>query len=421
MAKKIEWELIENATGKVTHARAPTAGGWLFTEWDPVASVPVRATIFIPDPDKKWSLPEGGTVITPPVVVTPPVVTPPVVVPPVNAGPKMYRPSVNTGTGFFVYNGKLYDPNGYEFIMRGMNTTLAWGWKEHNSEAVVSKSGIAKTGANTVRLVFSSTVGHMTVGEKDAMIAAAIANGMVPVLGLWDATGKEAATDLQAVFNYWLTNEHVLLLKKYEKHIILNPANEWGGYADGLFVAQYNAGIAKLRSAGVNCTIMVDASGAYGQNPRSILNAGDSILNADPQKNVMFSLHLYAYHRSPDKLTGVGSWNDAGLGTPWDTIAEVKKIVAKKLPLVIGEIGFGGPQVPYNPKIMMQELKKLGIGWLVWSWNQNSDSNLDMFKVNSDWLYSNDGVLSPGGVLFITDPEVGLKATAARSTHFWLT
>src|SRR5579863_6940294 len=52
------------------------------------------------------------------------------------------RPSYNTGNGFFVLNGKLYDANGYEFRVRGVNR-VHW---DSNSAA-----GIAKSGANAVR------------------------------------------------------------------------------------------------------------------------------------------------------------------------------------------------------------------------------------------------------------------------------
>lgn len=367
--------------------------------------------IVIPVEEEEDVLEEIVVAPTPtPVPVTPP----PVVIVPADT---IARPTYARGNGFFVHDGKLFDPTGHEFIMHGMNHTLWWGWKEHNTDAIPE---IAKTGANTIRLVFGSNNGHTTVAEKDAAFASAIKSGMVPVPGLWwsplgEVTGSTDPTRLRAAFDYWLQPEHVALLKKYERDIILNPANEWGPFNDGVFFAEYVNGIAKLRSAGINCTIMIDASGAYGQNPRSILNVGADILNADPCKNVIFGLHLYAYHRSPDKLTGVGSWNDSGTQSPWDTIAEVKKIQAKKIPLVIGEIGAGGPQVPYNPKEMMKALKSLGIGWLAWSWNQNSDSNLDMFKVNSEWRYLSDDSLSTGGLLFIKDPDVGFKSIAKKA------
>jgi len=36
------------------------------------------------------------------------------------------RPTVNTGTGFFVLDGKLYDAGGNEFIPVGANTAVYW-------------------------------------------------------------------------------------------------------------------------------------------------------------------------------------------------------------------------------------------------------------------------------------------------------
>jgi hypothetical protein len=60
---------------------------------------------------------------------------------PPNAG-SVARPAYNRGNGFFVLAGKLYDGNGSEFRIRGVNRNH---W-DSNSEA-----GIARSGANAVR------------------------------------------------------------------------------------------------------------------------------------------------------------------------------------------------------------------------------------------------------------------------------
>ncbi len=52
------------------------------------------------------------------------------------------RPAGNHGNGFFVLNGRLRDPAGNEFRIRGVNR-LHW-----DSD---SGAGIARSGANTVR------------------------------------------------------------------------------------------------------------------------------------------------------------------------------------------------------------------------------------------------------------------------------
>lgn len=39
---------------------------------------------------------------------------------------------------------------------------------------------------------------------------------------------------------------------------------------------------------------MVDCAG-WGQYPKSIADAGQSVLQSDSQKNIMFSIHMYEY------------------------------------------------------------------------------------------------------------------------------
>src|SRR3954451_21825706 len=60
------------------------------------------------------------------------------------------RPASNTGSGFFVSGGKVYDANGNEFVMKGVNGIHAWGSYNTNYNTI---DQIAKTGANAVRAV----------------------------------------------------------------------------------------------------------------------------------------------------------------------------------------------------------------------------------------------------------------------------
>src|SRR5215468_6472953 len=55
---------------------------------------------------------------------------------------KVARPSYNTGRGFFVLRGQVYDPNGYVFRIRGVN---------RNHYDMADQPGISRSGANTVR------------------------------------------------------------------------------------------------------------------------------------------------------------------------------------------------------------------------------------------------------------------------------
>ena len=73
----------------------------------------------------------------------------------ISTGDTASRPSYNTGNGFFVLNGKLYDANGNEFRIRGVDRCHYDG---------NSKAGIAKSGANTVRVFVGTNYGESVAG-----------------------------------------------------------------------------------------------------------------------------------------------------------------------------------------------------------------------------------------------------------------
>ncbi len=63
----------------------------------------------------------------------------------------MPRPPSNSGEGFFVSGTKLYDANGAEFRIQGVNANHWWNTGSDNRESVPY---IKAAGANAVRLVF---------------------------------------------------------------------------------------------------------------------------------------------------------------------------------------------------------------------------------------------------------------------------
>src|SRR5438874_459662 len=60
------------------------------------------------------------------------------------------RPASNTGTGFFVSGGKVYDANGYPFVIKGPNQDHAWGSYTQNYNTI---DQLGRTGANAARVV----------------------------------------------------------------------------------------------------------------------------------------------------------------------------------------------------------------------------------------------------------------------------
>ena len=114
-----------------------------------------------------------------------------------------------------------------------------------------------------------------------------------------------------------------------DRYMILNIANELGGGNSTAWRDAYITAVGRLRSAGYLCTIMVDAGGC-GQDNDDLANYAQAILNSDPQKNIIFSQHIY------------GNWGING--TPsWaiDLPTGLNRLAATGLCFVIGEFGPG--------------------------------------------------------------------------------
>ena len=110
------------------------------------------------------------------------------------------RPSYNRGVGFFVLGGKLYDANGAEFRIRGVNK-LHW---DNPSR------GLAKSHANTVRWNIdftrpaSSNV-SLILGTVPQGPSGTVADKMVVMPGNWNGTCLSDAASLAAIVDTWVS------------------------------------------------------------------------------------------------------------------------------------------------------------------------------------------------------------------------
>jgi mannan endo-1,4-beta-mannosidase len=268
------------------------------------------------------------------------------------------RPSASKGIGFFVVGDKLYDANGNEFRMRGTNKT-------HQD---ASARGLGKTNSNATRwIIYFSDEPDRTIKDfQSPDIGGTTVNGHdVIVGGYWDGTCKNDKQIFDKMVDRWTRD--AAKYQTIEKYMILNIANEWGG--DGpAWRDAYQAAIPKIRKAGWHGAIMVDAPGC-GQNPKPIIQFGREVFDADPEKNVLFGVHIYGGWY--DQVGGVPSkWNDQhDLHTTLDALKETG------LTIVIGEFGPGrdiGPSpTMITPERVVAEAEAHGFGWLSWSWDDN--------------------------------------------------
>jgi mannan endo-1,4-beta-mannosidase len=256
-------------------------------------------------------------------------------------------------------NGRyLYDQCGEKIVMRGVNEMLIYS---SDRTGAVTYPEIAKTGANAVRFMWF-TDASVPASALDQNVKNAVANGLIPIPGLWDATGKWGA-DFEKCVTWW-TSPAIATVCKNNPYLVVNIANEAGGSAMLDYTSVYTNAIQRIRNAGITNAIMVDAD-RWGRNWQTISDKGAAVLAADPQKNVMFSWH------------------------PWDTNMDyatpINTIAAKNLCLVVGEFSYKsvGCTCCINYKQIIATAQTQGVGTLAWSWGLNkngdcADGSMDM-------------------------------------------
>jgi mannan endo-1,4-beta-mannosidase len=312
-----------------------------------------------------------------------------------------------------VKDGQIYDPHGEPFLMRGINHTHWWGDQPNNLLAV---DELAKTNANVIRVVFGPDFGVDTAAEKREVVERYLDNGLVPMVEEHRGTCDEDTATLAEIVDVWLEPENQAWLKQYEKQVILNIANEWGPADAGVWASAYEEGIRRLREAGIHNLIVVDAGGNCGQNPLTVAEKGKEILEADPEHNVAFSIHLYGFWRT-DEAPDVGSWGPDG--APWSIREQLLGLQQQKLAVLIGEIAWEGTDVvEFSSRRALQIFEELGVGWIAWSWNQNGDVAYDLRAGDTAYTYEGPESLTEGGRFFLLDPVLGIDATSVPSTAF---
>ncbi len=299
--------------------------------------------------------------------------------------------------GFEVKGTKLYDGNGNEFIMRGVNVPLVWFINEslHNFGNIKET-----TGSNCVRLVWEIKRKIPDVYLVEA-VDSCLKYGMIPVLEIHDATGSNDTTHLLNIARWWATKADFFNNPKYAKYLILNIANEWGDWKMGhdtpeLWGDAYVNAVAIIRNAGIKCPIMIDGAD-WGKDLNAIKLHGNRIVESDPLKNIIFSVHTYCV------------WTD-----PVNFDNQVQEVVDLGLCLVSGELAnFHWACGPLDVVSFMRTLNSRNMGYLAWSWTGNGgpDAVLDL---SHDWAGQN---LSDWGNVFLNDPN-GVKATVKPCSYF---
>jgi hypothetical protein len=276
------------------------------------------------------------------------------------------RPSSSHGSGFFVLNSKLYDANGCEFRIRGVDK-LHW---DNGSP------GLGASHANTVRwdIDFTQPVANNIALLKGGMgkTPGTIYDHMVVMPGAWQApagspTCSSDPNVVASAVSVWVAQASSWT--QLETDSILNIANEWGPSNSTVWRDSYISAIGQMRAAGYHATLSI-TSGGCGQDNADLVTYAQAVFDSDPEKNVIFDRHVYGGDADVNALD-----------------ADAKALAALGLVVILGEFGPGrsiGPS-PTNltPPQVIQTAEKYGLGWLAWAWDDNDLANA---QADNDWF-----------------------------------
>ena len=297
--------------------------------------------------------------------------------------------------GFTVSGSRILEANGNAFVMRGVNHAHTW-----YADKLGSLADIKALGANTVRVVLSSGDRWTRNEASDVtnVITQCKTNRLICVLEVHDTTGygeDGAATTLARAVDYWISIKSALAGQ--ERYVILNIGNEpYGNTNAAGWVADTKNAITRLRAAGFEHSIMVDAPN-WGQDwSFTMRDNAASVFATDPQRNTIFSIHMY----------GV-----------FDTAAEINdylgRFITAGLPIVVGEFGHNHSDGNPDEDTILATAQSRGIGYLGWSWSGNGGGVEYLDMVTN---FNASALTSWGQRLF--NGANGIKATSREATIY---
>jgi mannan endo-1,4-beta-mannosidase len=298
------------------------------------------------------------------------------------------------GSRMKVFGGYFLACDNSYFIPRGVN--LQYG--DYPQQAFNAFQPIAQTGANTVRIELRT---FTTAQQVQMALDAVLSQGMIPILMLWDSstTCGDNVTSLMQVLSTWNSSDwkQVLMNETYAPYLILNPINEWSNVNTvnrTQFRDTYIQVVQYIRSLGYTNPLSLN-SYHCGQFPDGFSYVlpdtgnmiGTDILNADPERSIVFSYHGYA-----------NLWNPSSA-----ILANIQMLQQVGLPWLITEHGSkdasGYNVVDHNE--FWAVTYAAGSGVLAWSWYGNSDTGLDMnygYSSNALSYYGTDIVYGTYGI-----------------------
>ncbi len=280
--------------------------------------------------------------------------------------------SVGKLPGLYVEGRHLYDYYSNRVPLIGVNAMT----KYNDHGGVVQIPEIAKTGARVVRFHWDTNEEIEWHGKEEVLdrldmtITRTIEHGMIPMVGIWDATGDWSK--LQACVDWWVDPDVVAIIKKHEKDFLLNIANEAGNNSvtTQQFEDGYKSAITDLRDAGYQMPLVIDGA-HYGRDENYLLDTAAALLAHDPLSNLIFSWH---------------PWDGGSHAARYE--AAIDAANALNICFIIGEFAHVSAS-QFNPvndwKHLIEYSNSNDVGWMPWVWKIGTSEH----NMTTDYIYGN--------------------------------
>lgn len=310
---------------------------------------------------------------------------------------------------FYISGKYLFDPCGDTVLLRGINyAPYNWGYSSGSEET----AEIEQTGANCVRLVWyanGSGAPYYTNDRLDSVLTHCAERKMIPILELHDQTCQNDSASLVALADWYMGGDVMTILLKHQTHLIVNIANEalyhnWTGnaaLAATKYINTYSTIISRLRNAGLNFPLMIDAPDC-GTDISIFSSVAETLQNADPKHNLIFSAHAYWFAYAQNDSLRMAA-----------LLAVASDLT---VPVVLGEIAnyqddVNPCQYSLNYRALLHLCETFQMPWICWSWDRD---NCNARQVSTNGQFNS---LSAYGNDIVSHPDYGLKYTAKRTYY----